>query len=148
MLAETPHACLLFHLVALRRKWRRHVCDGILGCLVSDDRVMYYVASREKRLLSAERWNEWRWGTLRWHDRSRGCCLVVAASNRKRKEEARSLRSSRVHAQARSRKCWLLHAACLWCRRPDLPCEDSHFATSLVCLYHSTGDDTPSILMR
>ena len=34
--------------------------------------------------------------------------VAAAASNQKRKGEARSPRSSRVHAQARSRKCWLL----------------------------------------
>ena len=37
-----------------------------------------------------------------------GNAVVAAASNQKRKGEARSSRSSRVHAQARSRKCWLL----------------------------------------
>jgi hypothetical protein len=72
-----------------------------------------------------------------------GGAVVAAASDQKRKEEARASTRLRVHAQARSRKCWQLHPAGLhyWCRQLNLPCEDSHFATSLVCLYRATGDD-------
>ena len=78
---------------------------------------------------------------------TRGCC--GGGGGKQPKVEGRGSEFLKFEGPCTSAFQKMLAAACrpgfhYWCRRLDLPCEDSHFATPTGCLYRATGDDTPS----